>query len=142
MTAMAIIEKCRERLDEIPQLQKKLSQTEQSARVNARRLENLAKEQAILSQIMAVVNANESSLPQTTPSQPSGVLKENRLSANASVPDLAEICTGKYDLAVVTEYLAGKRASDIGRKYGISCARVLDILDNVKRRCLWYGKRR
>ena len=68
MTAMAIIEKCRERLKEIPELQKKLSQTEESARVNAFRLENLKKEQAILSQIMTVVDANESSLPRSTPS--------------------------------------------------------------------------
>lgn len=140
MTTMAIIEKCRERLQEIPELQKKLSQTEQSAHSNALRLENLAKEQAILFQIMEVVNANESVFPKTIQSRTSNDLREARLKAYASVPDLTEVCTGKNDLVVVTEYLAGKRASDIGKEHGISCARVLDILDNVKRRCLWHDK--
>lgn len=88
MTTMAIIEKCRERLQEIPELQKKLSQTEQSAHSNAFRLENLAKEQAILSQIMEVVNANESALPKTIQPRTSNDLREVRLKAYASVPGL------------------------------------------------------
>ena len=142
MTTMSNIEKCKEPLKEIPELQKKLSQTEENARVNAFRLENLKKEQAILSQIMTVVDANESSLPRSTPSRPSNELMENRLKAYATVPDIAEVCTGKHDLAIVTAYLAGKSAADIGRECGLSCARVLDILDNVKRRCLWYDKRK
>ena len=56
--------------------------------------------------------------------------------------EIPEVCTGKHDLAIVTAYLAGKSAADIGRECGLSCARVLDILDNVKRRCLWYDKRK
>ena len=72
--------------------------------------------------------------------RPSSELKENRLKAYASVPDITEVCTGKHDLTVVSEYIAGKSVADISKTLNLSPARILDILDNVKRRCLWYGK--
>ncbi|MCB7321213.1 hypothetical protein [Lacrimispora sp. 210928-DFI.3.58] len=140
MTTMSIIQKCRERFNEIPELQDKLSQTEESARVNCFRLENLRKEQALLSKILKVIDKNETELPRSIPVRPSNELKENRLKAYASVPDIAEVCTGKHDLTVVTEYMAGKSVADISKTIGLSSARILDILDNIKRRCLWYGK--
>lgn len=140
MTTMAIIQKCRERFDEIPELQDKLSKTEESARVNDSRLENLKKEQALLSKILKVIDENEAELPCSIPVRPSNELKENRLKAYASVPDITEVCTGKHDLTVVTEYMAGNSVADISRAINLSPARILDILDNVKRRCLWYGK--
>lgn len=59
MTTMTIIQKCRERFDEIPELQDNLSQTEECARVNCFRLENLRKEQALLSKILKVIDENE-----------------------------------------------------------------------------------
>ena len=140
MTTMTIIQKCRERFDEIPALQDKLSQTEESARVNCFRLENLKKEQDILSKILKVIDENETELPRSIPVRPSNELKENRLKAYASVPDITEVCTGKHDLTVVSEYITGKSVADISKTINLSPARILDILDNVKRRWLWYGK--
>lgn len=140
MTTMTIIQKCRERFDEIPELQAKLSKTEESARVNCFRLENLRKERALLAKILKVIDENETELPRSIPVRSSSELKEKRLKAYASVPDITEVCTGKHDLPVVSEYIAGKSVADISKTLNLSPARILDILDNVKRRCLWYGK--
>lgn len=59
--------------------------------------------------------------------------KKLRLNACISVLGLFKVYTGKYDLAVVTEYPAEKRASGIRQEYGITCARVLDLLGSIKR---------
>ncbi|MCB7319924.1 hypothetical protein [Lacrimispora sp. 210928-DFI.3.58] len=141
MTTMTIIEKCRERFQEIPELQKKYSHTEESTRVNDWKLKNLEKEYALLSKLLGVIEENEEELPEPVLFRTSNFLKEERLNAYASVPDVRKLCTGKHDLFVVSEYIEGKRPTDIAKTLDISVARVLDVLDNVKRRCLWSDKK-
>lgn len=47
----------------------------------------------------------------------------------------------KHDLFVGSEYIEGKRPTHIAKTLGISVAHILEVLDNVKRRCLWPDKK-
>lgn len=140
MTTMMIIRKCRERYEEIPSLVEHFSRAQESARVNAHKLEELLKEKKLLSKLLEVIVQNDTALPEPSLNRPSYELKEQRMNAFLSVPDISKECTGKHDLTIVTEYMSGKRPADIAREIGISSARVLDILDNVKRRCIWHSR--